>query len=69
MTLETQRIRLDFIDEESRNLIEVKDGEEVTRNTNQKTKQQPIDVHSVTNVAGESISSVTMSKIYCESVR
>ena len=39
MTLETWRIRLDFIDEECRNLIEVKDGEEVTRNTNQKTKQ------------------------------
>ena len=49
-----------FIDKECRNLIVVNDGGEPTRNINQKKKsdvlQQPIDVHSVANVVGESIS-------------
>ena len=31
--------------------------------------QQPTGVHSVAIVAGESISSVTLWNIYCESVR
>ena len=62
-----------FIDEECGNLIVVHDGGELTRNINQKKKsevlQQPIDAHSVTNVAGESIYSLTIWNIYCESVR
>ena len=48
-----------FIDEECENLIVVNDVGEVTRNINQKKRsdvlQQPVDVHSVTNVVGESI--------------
>ena len=62
-----------FIDEECGNLIVVHDGGELTRNINQKKKsevlQQPIDAHSVANVAGESIYSLTIWNIYCESVR
>ena len=62
-----------FIDEECGNLIVANDGGELTRNINQKKKsdalQQLIDVHSVTNVVDESISSVTMWNIYCKSVR
>ena len=57
-----------FIDEACANLIVVKDGGELTRNINQKTKQYPIDVHSVTNAVGGSISSLTMWNICCESV-
>ena len=62
-----------FINEECVNLIVVNDGVEPTKNINQKKKsdvlQWPVDVHSVKNVVGESISSVTMRNIYCESVR
>ena len=74
MTLQTQRIHLGFfIDEECGNLIEVNDDGELTRKINQKKKsdvlQQPVDVYSVTNVVGESIYTVIMWNIYCESVR
>ena len=54
--------RLVFIDEECGNIIVVNDDEECTGNISQKKSdvlQQPIDVHSVTNVVRESISSVT----------
>ena len=65
--------RLVFIDEKSGNLIVVNDGGKLTRNINQKKKsdilQQPIDVHSLRNVVGESISSVAMWNIYYKSVR
>ena len=65
--------RLVFIDEKSGNLIVVNDGGKLTRNINQKKKsdivQQPIDVHSLRNVEGESISSVTMWNIYYELFR
>ena len=64
--------RLVFIDQECGKLIVVNDSAELTMNINQKKKpdvlQQPIDVYSVTNVAGESILSVTMWNIYCELV-
>ena len=56
-----------FIDEECGNLKEANDGGELTRNINQKKKsdvlQSPVDVHSVTNVAGESISLITIYDI------
>ena len=56
--------RLVLIDEECGNLIAVNGIGELTRNVNWKKKsdvlQYPIDVHSMTNVVGESISSVTM---------
>ena len=65
--------RLVFIDEKYRNLIVINDGGELTRN-NQKKMQTfyiawrcpPSDK---SDVAGESIYSVTMWNIYCESVR
>ena len=57
-------LRLVFIDEECGNLIVVNDDEKVTRNINQKKNsdvlQYPIDVHTVTNVVREIISSVTI---------
>ena len=56
-------LRLVFIDEECGNLIVVNDDEKLTRNINQKKNsdvlQYPIDVHTVTNVVREIISSVT----------
>ena len=65
--------RFVFLDEEIGNLVVVNDDGELTRDIDQKKKsdvlQQPIDVYSVTNVVGESIYSVTMWNIYCESVR
>ena len=64
--------RLLFISEECGNLIVVNDGRKLTRNISQKKSevlQQPTGVHSVAIVAGESISSVTLWNIYCESVR
>ena len=65
--------RLVFTDEECGNLTVVNDGGELTRNINQKKKsdvlQKSIDVHSVINVVGESISSVAMWNICCESLR
>ena len=65
--------RLVFIDEKYGNLIVINDGGELTRN-NQKKMQTfyiawrcpPSDK---SDVAGESIYSVTMWNIYCESVR
>ena len=54
--------RLLFIDEECGNLIVVNDGGKRTWRIGQKKSavlQQPIDVHSLTNVVGENISSVT----------
>ena len=54
--------RLVFIDEECGNLIVVNDSGELTENISQKKAdvlQQPINVYLVTNVAGESISSVS----------
>ena len=60
-----------FINEECGNLIVVHDGGELTKNTNYKKKsevlQYPIDAHTVTNVVGESICSVTIWNIYFES--
>ena len=57
-------LRLVFIDEECGNLIVVNDDEKLTRNINQKKNsdvlQYPIDVHTVTNVVREIISSVTI---------
>ena len=57
-------LRLVFIDEECGNLIVVNDDEKLTRNINQKKNsdvlQFPIDVHTVTNVVREIISSVTI---------
>ena len=57
-------LRLVFIDEECGNLIVVNDDEKLTRNINQKKNsdvlQYPIDVHTVTNVVREIISSVTV---------
>ena len=54
-------------------LIVVHDRGELTRNINQKKKPDVlrwhIDAHSVANVAGESIYSVTIWDIYCELVR
>ena len=50
-----------LIDEECENLKVVVDGGELTRNINQKKKSdiyKPVDVHFVTNVVGESISSI-----------
>ena len=56
-----------FIDEECGNLKVVNDDREFTRNINQKKKsdilQLPINVHAVTNVAGKSISSITIYDI------
>ena len=51
-----------FTDEECGNLKVVVDGGEVTINIDQKKSQtlyNPIDVHSVTNAVGESISSIS----------
>ena len=57
-------LRLVFIDEECGNLIVVNDDEKLTRNINQKKNsdvlQYPTDVHTVTNVVREIISSVTI---------
>ena len=57
-------LRLVFIDEECGNLIVVNDDKKLTRNINQKKNsdvlQYPIDVHTVTNVVREIISSVTI---------
>ena len=57
-------LRLVFIDEECGNLIVVNDDEKLTRNINQKKNsdvlQYPIDVHTVTNIVREIISSVTI---------
>ena len=57
-------LRLVFIDEECGNLIVVNGDEKLTRNINQKKNsdvlQYPIDVHTVTNVVREIISSVTI---------
>ena len=57
-------LRLVFIDEECGNLIVVNDDEKLTRNINQKKNsdvlQYPLDVHTVTNVVREIISSVTI---------
>ena len=57
-------LRLVFIDEECGNLIVVNDDEKLTRNINQKKNsdvlQYPIDVHTVTNVVREILSSVTI---------
>ena len=57
-------LRLVFIDEECGNLMVVNDDEKLTRNINQKKNsdvlQYPIDVHTVTNVVREIISSVTI---------
>ena len=64
--------RLVLIDEECGNRIVVNDGEERIGNISQKKSgvlQQLIVVHSVTNVVGESISSVTKWNIYWESVK
>ena len=50
------------MDEECENLIVVNDGGELTENISQKKAdvlQQPINVYLVTNVVGESISSVS----------
>ena len=59
-----------FIDEECGNLIVVNDGGELTETITQRSQTfYNIDVHSVTNVASESISSVTLWNIYCELVR
>ena len=61
-----------FIDEECENIIVVNDGAELTRNITQTKKSDVLQlsiVHSVANVVGESIYSVTMCNIYCESVR
>ena len=73
MKLETLRIhRLVLVDEECGNLTVVNDGGELTETIIQKKSnvlQQPIDVHSVTNAAGEGISSITLWNIYCELVR
>ena len=59
MTLETQTIHP--------NLVGVNDVRELNRNKNQKKKSgvlhQSMDVHYVTNVVDESISSVTMWNI------
>ena len=56
--------RLLFIDEECGNLIVVNDSGKLIRNIIYKKKsevlQQPIEVHSVINVVGESIWSITM---------
>ena len=56
--------RLVFIDKECGNLIVGNDNRTLTRNINQNKKsdvlQKPIDVQSVANIVGESISSVTM---------
>ena len=53
-----------FIDEECENHKLVIDVGEITRNINQKKKPdtflQTIDVHSVTNAAGEYIYSISM---------
>ena len=58
--------RLVFVNEECGNLKVVNDGGELTGYINQEKKsdisQQPVDVHSVTNV-GESISSISMYNI------
>ena len=53
--------RLAFINEECGNLIVVNDGGELTENISQKkvdVLEYPINVHLVTNVVGESISSL-----------
>ena len=72
MILETENSpRLELVDEECGNLIVVNGGGELTRNINQKKSDVDvdIDVQSVTNVVGESISSITIWNICCESVR
>ena len=55
-----------FLNGECGNLKVVNDGEELTRNINQKknsnVSQEPVDVHTVTNV-GETVSSITRYKI------
>ena len=57
-----------FINEECGNLIVAHDGGELTKNINYKKKsdflQYPIDAHTVTNVVGESVYSVTIWNIY-----
>ena len=64
--------RFVFINEECGNLKAVNDGEELARDINQKKKldvsQNPVDVHSVTNV-GESISSITKYNIVNQLVK
>ena len=53
--------RLVFIEEEGGNFQVVNDGRDPTRNINQKKKSDVLqDVHSVINVAGKSVSSITM---------
>ena len=56
-----------FINEEYGNLLIVNDGGELTSNINQEKKsdvlQLPIFVHSVTNVVGKSIFSITLWNI------
>ena len=72
MVLKTENSpRLVLVDEECGNLIVVNGGGELTRNINQKKSDVDvdIDVHSVTNVVGGSISSVTIWNICWESVR
>ena len=53
-----------FIDEECENLIVVNDGGKLPRNINQKKKsevlQKSIDVHYLTDVAGDLSSPITM---------
>ena len=59
--------RLVFIDQEYKNVIVANDVGELTRNINQKKKsevlQQSIDVHYLTDVAGDLSSPITMQNI------
>ena len=58
-----------FIDEECGNLIVANNGGEISSKEARRLTIAYIDVHAVTNVIGESICSVTLWNIYCESVR